>query len=62
MKNITNFIEEAYNPMADRDQRKVVDKMYKDIAKVIKSKTMKKEDVIAMLEDLLNTYKKEYKL
>ena len=60
MKNITNFIEEAYNPMADRDQRKVVDKMYKDIAKVIKSKTMKKEDVIAMLNDLIATVEAEF--
>ena len=64
MKHITNFIEESYsyNPMVDRDQLKsrIVDKFYKDIAKILKSKTMTKEDIIVMLNDLIATVEAEF--
>lgn len=60
MKNITHFIEEAYNPAFNRDQGKVVDVTYKAIAKAIKSKVMTKEDVIAMLNDLIATVEADF--
>lgn len=54
MKNITNFIEEAYKPTLNRDHGKVVDDIYKTIVKAIASNVMTKEDVIEMLNDLID--------
>ena len=60
MKNIKNFIEEAYKPALNRDQGKVVDTTYKAIAKAIKSNVMTKEDAIEMLNDLIATVEADF--
>lgn len=60
MKNIKNFIEEAYKPAFNRDQSKVVDTTYKAIAKAIKSNVMTKEDAIEMLNDLIATVEADF--
>lgn len=60
MKNIKNFIEEAYKPALNRDQGKVVDVIYKAIAKAIKSNVMTKEDAIEMLNDLIATVEADF--
>ena len=60
MKSIKEVIKEDYNPAFNRDQGKIVDVTYKAIAKAIKTNVMTKEDVIAMLNDLIATVEVDF--
>ena len=53
MENLVNFIKEAYS-LTNKDQSKVVDDIYKTLAKAITSNVMTKEDAIEMLNDLID--------
>lgn len=62
MLNLQEYIQEQYSPTFNKAHGNLVKSCMKIIDKSIKAKEISEEDVIAMLEDLLNTYKKEYKL
>lgn len=62
MKTMRDFIQEQYNPAFNKVHGKLVQSCMKLIDKSIKAKEISEEDVIAMLEDLLNTYKKEFNI
>ena len=62
MKTIQDFIQEKYNPALNKKQGSLVDSITSIIDSVISSKQMSNEDIISMLEDILETYKKELKV
>lgn len=62
MLNLQEYIQEQYSPAFNKAHGNLVKSCMKLIDKSIKAKVISEEDVIAMLEDLLVTYKKEYKL
>ena len=62
MQNITDYIQEKYSPAFNKKHGDLVQECMKLIDAAVKSKSISKEDVISMIEDLLNTYKKEYNL
>lgn len=62
MKTIQDFIQEKYNPALNKKQSSLVDSITSIIDSVISSKQMSNEDIISMLEDILETYKKEFNI
>lgn len=62
MLNLQEYIQEQYSPAFNKAHGNLVKSCMKLIDKSIKAKEISEDDVIAMLEDLLVTYKKEYKL
>lgn len=62
MHTIKDYIQEKYSPAFNKNHGDLVQGCMKLIDNAVKAKSISKEDVIAMIEDLLNTYKKEYKL
>lgn len=62
MQKLTEFIQEQYSPAFNKKHGDLVQSCMKLIDKAVKAKAISQEDVIAMLEDLLGTYKKEYNL
>ena len=62
MLNLQEYIQEQYSPAFNKAHGKLVSSCINLINKSVKAKEISEEDVIDMLEDLLNTYKKEYKL
>jgi len=51
MTDLTDFISEQYNPAFNKDHNKALNSVMKMCEKLIKN-GMKKEDVIAMLDDI----------
>lgn len=62
MLNLQEFIQEQYSPTFNKAHGKLVNSCMNLIYKSIKAKEISEEEVIDMLEDLLITFKKEYKL
>lgn len=62
MQDLTEFIQEKYSPAFNKKHGDLVQSCMKLIDKAVKEKSISKEDAIAMIEDLLGTYKKEYNL
>jgi hypothetical protein len=62
MLNLQEYIQEQYSPAFNKAHGNLVKSCMKLIDKSIKAKEISEDDVIDMLEDLLVTYKKEYKL
>lgn len=62
MLNLQEYIQEQYNPAFNKAHGKLVQSCMKLIDKSVKAKEISEEDVITMLEDILETYKKEFKV
>lgn len=62
MYTIKDYIQEKYSPAFNRNHRALIEDCMNLIDNAVKAKSISKEDVISMIEDLLNTYKKEYNL
>ena len=62
MYTIKDYIQEKYSPAFNRNHRSLIEGCMNLIDNAVKAKSISKEDVISMIEDLLNTYKKEYNL
>ena len=62
MYTIKDYIQEKYSPAFNRNHRALIESCMNLIDNAVKAKSISKEDVISMIEDLLNTYKKEYNL
>ena len=62
MYTIKDYIQEKYSPVFNRNHRALIEGCMNLIDNAVKAKSISKEYVISMIEDLLNTYKKEYNL
>ena len=62
MYTIKDYIQEKYSHAFNRNHRDLIEGCMNLIDNAVKAKSISKEDVISMIEDLLNTYKKEYNL
>ena len=60
MKNISEYINEKYNPLLNKTHNKIVDNILYVLSNALNKKEMSKEDVLDMLDDLTQTIKNEY--
>ena len=60
MKLMSEFIQEKYSPLFDRNHNKLVSSILKSIEKAIKKNEISKEDALEMLNDVIETLRTEY--